>query len=134
MQYFETGPEGPELGGSQRELKSKAENTKAKKFLDIRMPRAPSPSQRSAQHPQIPRFLQIFRGIWPMHLSLLNHSAIALFVQRARSIGFCAIWVCISSSSSSPRGIGLEGPKRGTQRNLEKMRGLLRAVVSPSEN
>ena len=62
---------------------------------------------RSAQHPQIPRFLQIFRGIWPMPLSLLNHSALALFAQRthipasARSIGFCAIWVCISSSSSS---------------------------------
>jgi hypothetical protein len=60
---------------------------------------------RSAQHPQIPRFLQIFRGIWPMPLSLLNHSALALFAQRtriptsARSIGFCAIWVCISSSS-----------------------------------
>ena len=38
---------------------------------------------------------------------LLNHSALALFAQRtriptsARSIGFCAIWVCISSSSSS---------------------------------
>jgi hypothetical protein len=62
---------------------------------------------RSAQHPQIPRFLQIFRGIWPMPLSLLNHSALALLVQRtriptsARSIGFCAIWVYISSSSSS---------------------------------
>ena len=61
---------------------------------------------RSAQHPQIPRFLHIFRGIWPMPLSLLNHSALALFAQRtriptsARSIGFCAIWVCISSSSS----------------------------------
>ena len=60
---------------------------------------------RSAQHPQIPRFLQIFLGIWPMPLSLLNHSALALFAQRtriptsARSIGFCAIWVCISSSS-----------------------------------
>jgi hypothetical protein len=62
---------------------------------------------RSAQHPQTPRFLQIFRGIWPMPLSLLNHSALALFAQRtriptsARSTGFCAIWVCISSSSSS---------------------------------
>ena len=62
---------------------------------------------RSAQHPQIPRYLQIFRGIWPMPLSLLNHSALALFAQRtriptfARSIGFCAIWVCISLSSSS---------------------------------
>ena len=60
---------------------------------------------RSAQHLQIPRFLQIFRGIWPMPLSHLNHSALALFAQRtriptsARSIGFCAIWVCISSSS-----------------------------------
>ena len=62
---------------------------------------------RCAQHPQRPRFLQIFRGIWPMPLSLLNHSALALFAQctriptSARSIGFCAIWVCISSSSSS---------------------------------
>ena len=42
-----------------------------------------------------------------MPLSLLNHSALALFAQRtriptsARSIGFCAIWFCISSSSSS---------------------------------
>ena len=49
----------------------------------------------------------MYRGIWPMPLSLLNHSAPALFAQRtriptsARSIGFCAIWVCISSSSSS---------------------------------
>ena len=40
-----------------------------------------------------------------MPLSLLNHSALALFAQRtriptsARSIGFCAIWVCISSST-----------------------------------
>ena len=58
---------------------------------------------RSAQHPKIPRFLQIFRGIWPMPLSLLNHSELSLFARRmriptsARSIGFCAIWVCISS-------------------------------------
>ena len=43
-----------------------------------------------------------------MPLSLLNHSALALFAQRtripasARSIGFCVIWVCIRSSSSSP--------------------------------
>ena len=42
-----------------------------------------------------------------MPLSLLNHSALALFAQRtriptsARSTGFCTIWVCISSSSSS---------------------------------
>ena len=41
-----------------------------------------------------------------MLLSLLNHSALALFalhtriLTSARSIGFCAIWVCISSSSS----------------------------------
>ena len=59
----------------------------------------------SAQHPQIPRFLQIFRGIWPMPLPLLSHTALALFAQRtripasARSTGFCVIWVCISSSS-----------------------------------
>ena len=30
---------------------------------------------RSAQHPQIPRFLQIIRGIWPMPLSLLNQES-----------------------------------------------------------
>jgi hypothetical protein len=36
-----------------------------------------------------------------MPISLLNHSALALFAQRtriptsARSIGFCVIWVCI---------------------------------------
>jgi len=42
-----------------------------------------------------------------MPLSLLYHSALSLFAQRtriptcSRSIGFCAIWVCISSSSSS---------------------------------
>ena len=77
---------------------------------------------RSAQHPQIPRFLQIFRGIWPMPLSLLNHSALALFAQRtriptsARSIGFCAIWVCISSSSSS------HWPN--SSKNLQKARDL----------
>jgi len=47
-----------------------------------------------------------------MPLSLLNHSALALFAQRtriptsARSIGFCAIWVCISSSSSSIPPVG----------------------------
>jgi hypothetical protein len=45
-----------------------------------------------------------------MPLSLLNHSALALFAQRtriptsARSIGFCAIWVCISSSSAAATG------------------------------
>ena len=37
----------------------------------------------------------------------MDHSALALFAQRtriatsARSIGFCVVWVCISSSSSS---------------------------------
>jgi len=41
-----------------------------------------------------------------MPLPLMNHSALALFAQRtriptsARSIGFCVIWVCISSISS----------------------------------
>ena len=74
---------------------------------------------RSAKHPQIPRFLQIFRGIWPMPLFLLNHSALALFAQRtsiptsARSTGFCVIWVCISSSSRSPN----------ASENLQKKRG-----------
>ena len=62
---------------------------------------------RNVQHPQISHFSQIFRGIWPMPLSLLNNSALALFAQRsriptsARSICFCVIWVCNSSSSSS---------------------------------
>jgi hypothetical protein len=48
-----------------------------------------------------------------MPLSLLNHYALALFAQRtriptsARGIGFCAIWVCISSSSSSTRTYGI---------------------------
>ena len=52
-----------------------------------------------------------------MPLSLLNHSALALFAQRsriptsARSIGFCAIWVCISSSSA--RFGFLEFPRKG---------------------
>ena len=64
---------------------------------------------RSARYPQMPRFLQFLREFWPMPLPLMNHSALALFAQRtriptsARSIGFCAIWVCISSSSSSRR-------------------------------
>ena len=50
-----------------------------------------------------------------MPLSLLNHSAVALFVQRTRiptsprCIGFCAIWVYISSSSSSRGGGGRGG-------------------------
>jgi len=52
-------------------------------------------------------FLQFLREFWPMPLPLMIHSALALFAQRtriptsARSIGFCVIWVCISSSSSS---------------------------------
>ena len=51
--------------------------------------------------------LQFLREFWPTPLPLMIHSALALFAQRtriptsARSIGFCAIWVCISSSSSS---------------------------------
>ena len=57
---------------------------------------------------QMPRFLQFLREFWPMPLPLMIHSALALFAQRtriptsARSIGSCVIWVCISSSSSSP--------------------------------
>ena len=45
--------------------------------------------------------------------------ALALFAQRtriptsARSIGFCAIWVCISSSSSSSSSIYRYNVKRG---------------------
>ena len=60
-----------------------------------------------------------------MPLSLLNHSALALFAQRtriptsARSIGFCAIWVCISSSSSSITGeVGSSWSRRTAQRLL----------------
>ena len=62
---------------------------------------------RSARYPQMPRFLQSLREFWPMPLPLMIHPALALFAQRtriptsARSIGFCVIWVCISSSSSS---------------------------------
>ena len=61
---------------------------------------------RSARYPRMPRFLQFLREFWPMPLPLMNHSALALFAQRtriptsARSIGFCVIWVCVSSSSS----------------------------------
>jgi len=52
-------------------------------------------------------FLQYLREFWPMPLPLMIHSALALFAQRTRipisapSTGFCVIWVCISSSSSS---------------------------------
>jgi len=50
----------------------------------------------------------------------MRHSALVLFAQRtriptsARSIGFCVIWVCISSSSSSvmaPRGLYRKAPQ-----------------------
>jgi hypothetical protein len=59
------------------------------------------------------------RGMVVFANSLLNHSALALFAQRtriptsARSIGFCAIWVCISSSSIYQRiyDKGPEGPE-----------------------
>ena len=62
-----------------------------------------------------------------MPLSLLNHSALALFAQRtriptsARSIGFCAIWVCISSSSSSPKKGKLWRERRGDHRNQARV-------------
>ena len=82
--------------------------------MELRVPhvtsyaRAPSSLLflRSARYPQMPRFLREFL---PMPLPLMIHSARALFAQRtriptsARSIGFCVIWVCISSSSSSIR-------------------------------
>jgi len=57
------------------------------------------------KHPQIYPFLQILRENWPMPLPFLNHSALVLFVKRTRipisfrSIGFCAILVCVSTSS-----------------------------------
>ena len=83
--------------------------------MELRVPhvtsyaRAPSSLLflRSARYPKMPRFLQFLREFWPMPLPLIIHSALALFAQRtripttARSIGFCVIWVCISSSSSS---------------------------------
>jgi len=83
--------------------------------MELRVPhvtsyaRAPSSLLllRSARYPQMPRFLHFLREFWPMPLPLMIHSALALFAQRtripnsARSIGFCVIWVCISSSSSS---------------------------------
>jgi hypothetical protein len=61
-----------------------------------------------------------------MSLSLLNHSALALFAQRtriptsARSIGFCAIWVCISTSTSSSSNIrtDLEAQPLPLERNV----------------
>ena len=51
---------------------------------------------RSAQHPRIPRFLQIFRGIWPMPLLLLDPSALALFAQRTRIPTSAARSICSS--------------------------------------
>ena len=85
--------------------------------MELRVPHvtsyARSPSSllflRSARYPPMPRFLQFLREFWPMPLPLMIHSALALFAQRtriptsARSIGFCVVWVCISSSSSSDR-------------------------------
>ena len=71
-----------------------------------------------------------------MPLSLLNHSALALFAQRtriptsARSTGFCAIWVCISSSSSSslaPCSFGEGSPPWPSDRRVM----VTRRVASP---
>ena len=64
-----------------------------------------SNNQTALSYPQMPRFLKFLREFWSMPLPLMIHSALALFAQRsciptsARSIGFCVIWVCISSSS-----------------------------------
>jgi len=64
----------------------------------------------------MPRFLTFLREFWPMPLPLMIHPTLALFAQRtriptsARSIGFCVIWVCISSSSSSPPPYAKEPP------------------------
>ena len=61
---------------------------------------------RSVRYSQMPRLLQFLREFWPMLLPIINHSTFALLAQRtrfpssSRSIGFCVIWVCISSSSS----------------------------------
>jgi len=53
-----------------------------------------------------------FQEFWPTPPgTLINHSALALFAQRtpipssSRSIGFCVIWVCISSTSSGLVGV-----------------------------
>jgi len=73
---------------------------------------------RSARYPRVPRFLQFLREFWPRPLPLMNHSALALIAQRtrvptsARNTGFCVIWVCISSSSSSRSKSILRGPRR----------------------
>ena len=77
-----------------------------------------------------------------MPLSLLNHSALALFAQRtriptsARSIGFCAIWVCISSSSSSGCSLSPDLPrlfqKRATIHNFFSQRDLRRIFLEPN--
>jgi hypothetical protein len=72
-----------------------------------------------------------------MPLSLLNHSALALFAQRtriptsARSIGFCAIWVCISSSSSTACLNGQPCPHKAGQ---GKRRAPIRNWISSAQN
>ena len=82
--------------------------------MELRVPhvtsyaRAPSSLLflRSARYPQSASLFAFFREFWPMPIPLMNHSALALYAQRtriptsARSIGFCVIWVCVSSSSS----------------------------------
>jgi hypothetical protein len=75
-------------------------------------------------------FLQFLREFWPMPLPLMIHSALALFAQRtriptsARSIGFCVIWVCISSSSSSSLFVVI---KCFLSKNKSKNKGLIPA-------
>jgi hypothetical protein len=73
----------------------------------------------------MPRFFRFLREFCPMPLPLMIHSALALFAHRtciptsARSIGFCFIWVCISSSSSSLRfGMNLYCPFAVTSLDL----------------
>jgi len=70
----------------------------------------------SARHPNISRFLQILRGAWAIHPppthplsheSCRTHRTSILrathahphFCQKHWLLGFCVIWVCISSSS-----------------------------------
>ena len=76
-----------------------------------------------------------------MPLSLLNHSALALFAQRtrfptsARSIGFCAIWVCISSSSSSSLSdlLSQQLGKTTATTTATKLATSIKAQAQPSE-
>ena len=96
---------------------------------------------RSARYPQMPRILKFLREFWPMPLPLLIHPAHALFAQRtriptsARSIGFCVIWVCISSSSSSKHfGYGAYVYRRGRPKKRSSTESQNRSSAHPDKN